>query len=201
MAARVTAKPSETLQIVILTLFMTGAFFGLFTLVLVLFLLPSTEKNVADQVRDLETLLKRFRKNDEVWRLRNDFEKLRKSGMEDLNSTVRKQFQAYQPDRYPRMSEKLLSRAGKTIEYTQTVTYSAIPVQEAINLIARVKTANENIYLSSLKLRPTSASRRNTEDDYAADMVFHLYQNPDVVKELNSSRKPPAPAPAPPADS
>ncbi len=201
MAAKSGQKPDETLQIVILTLFMTAGFFAIGTVVL-LFLIPGMEEEVAHHIDDLQSFRTQVRKNGELWKLREQVEFLTAKGGEgeddNLRSIVSGELEVLNivPRSFPATSSRPISQRGSTVEHSQSLNYEKIDTQRLLNLLAQVKDRRQGIYVHTVTMaRDKSSTAENPT--WSGKVLFTFYSNPEAEAELRREKARKAKKPAP----
>jgi hypothetical protein len=186
--SRAAKKQGETIQIIILTLFMTAGFFGLFTLVLVLWM-PSKDTQVLAQINDLDLLRKEIVPNGERWKQRAQIEALRKSGVDvNLREVISTVLQGLVPNRFPELQKRPVAPRSKTTVSIQELRLTGLPLVEIFQFLGRVKMANEAIHIEGANFT-RSRSRPGEGELWDASLTFHYYENQDVKAELQRHAK------------
>ena len=170
----------ETLQIVILTLFMTGGGFALISLVLALFLVPARADELDQQIKDAESLGKLLAKDNPkalMWDLRKRAREAEKAqGSASLRSRIESQFGSLVPTQHQATAER---KIGNTKEETSKVDFKEVKLQEAFNFIARVKAENPSIQVGQLVISRGAAGTRSAaapdEDKWSVNVTFQIY--------------------------
>src|SRR5262245_23125605 len=181
----------ETLQIVILTLFMTGGGFALISLVLALFLVPARANEVDKQIKDAtslaELLAQKNNPKTQMWDLRKKAKEAEKAeGSQSLRSRVEAQFGPLVYSSFPATVQK---KYGNTIEMTQKVDFKEAKLQQVFDFVARVKQENPSVQVGQLRVsRPANRpGQSGDEDKWTTSVTFHLYST------TSSAARPAAP--------
>ena len=172
----------ETIQIVILTLFMTGAGFALISLVLALFLVPARADELDQQIKDAKALSDLLAKNNQkslMWDLRKRAREAEKTeGSATLRSRIESQFGPLQGSvtrHHPTTERKI----GNTKEETSKVDMKDAKLQLVFDFIARVKAENPSVQVGQLLISRGSAGSRSAagpdEDKWTVNVTFYLY--------------------------
>jgi hypothetical protein len=171
----------ETIQIVILTLFMTGGGFALISLVLALFLVPARADEVDQQIQDAKALGELLAKNNQkslMWDLRKRAKEAEKAeGSANLRSRVENQLGPLQGSVtvFPAKTEK---KIGNTREESQKIDFKDVKLQQVFDFVARVKQENPSVQVGQLRIsRPpnTRAGSGGDEDKWTVSATFYLY--------------------------
>ncbi len=180
--ARGGKKTSEFLQITLLSLFMTGGFFALFSLVL-LFIIPGKKDAIRAQANDLTELIKLLDEKGELRKTRDQANEFKKAGTEvNLRNIVDSNLDPLGWSNFPEMNPRPLK--GKTIEFSQNIKLKEADLQSLLNFIGRVKHAQNSIRVGSMNF---SRNRRaTTKDAWDATMTFFYYRNEEVLKQLST---------------
>jgi len=177
----------ETIQIVILTLFMTGGGFALISLVLSLFLIPARADDLERQMQDEKSLSELLaRKNNaknRMWDLRSRARDAEKAvGSTSLRERVESQLGPLQSNvtNFPKVNEHLIG--GKTMEHSQGIDLKDARLQDVFDFVARVKQNNPSVHVGSVKVtRSTRGSGSGAagggadDDKWQVNLVFYLY--------------------------
>jgi hypothetical protein len=177
----------ETLQIVILTLFMMGGCFALISGFLWVYLVPARADEVSSQVTDFKKLYDLLDKNQNaktgLWDLRHRVKEAEKA---HSSLTLREMVEAEQGTLQWSSFPKTISRPiGNTLEQNQSIDLKDAPLNEILSFVARVKQANPSVQVGSLRVTrttragPTSAlsqpSGGGDDDRWSATVNFYLY--------------------------
>ncbi len=186
MAAKSANGSSELLQILILTLFITGGFLAVACLVF-MFLIPGQKQKADAAQNDLKNLIVSLRSKETI--------------------EQRKKYLAFKEDADSQRSlrEILLGQKGPldfstfnsqkprqekgTITYTQPVAIREAPLQNLVDFIARVRTAENSV--STAKIVLNRKSRRSTSfiaepgetPLWNADLTFVMSRNEEIIKK------------------
>src|SRR5262245_54854932 len=174
----------ETLQIVILTLFMTGGGFAMISLVLALFLVPARANELDQQIRDATALGELLAKNNQkslLWDLRKRVPEAEKAeGSATLRSRIESQLGPLQTQgsvtrHHPTTERKI----GNTKEETSKVDLKDAKLQQVFDFVARVKLENPSVQVGQLRVSRGAAGTRSAaaadEDKWSVNVTFHLY--------------------------
>ena len=163
-------KPGELVQIVILTLGMTGGGFLLLYLAMVLFMIPSATTAAADAERrngDLTKLL-----------LKQDIKELRRESKIQAEAGEQKGLEEIIPDMLKRwgVDRDRLVPATREGQKGWNVTTRPAPMRSLLSFVVAVREAKKTVQVESLKV--TRGRRRGAgeaEDSWVADVVFLDY--------------------------
>ena len=156
-------SPGELLQIVILTLAMTGGGFCLLYVGLRFWMIPEVVRKVDIERRDYEKLVELLESSDMV-DLRANHKEQEDSNQESLAQIIdeerqlkRLSFSSRTPGR-PKTS-------GQIVEESQTLKLEAAPMRDIVEFIARVRHAKKTVRIESFNLKRASRSRSATAED------------------------------------
>jgi hypothetical protein len=176
----------EILQIVILTSFMTGGILALFSAFFWLYLIPSRQAALDEQVQDYNKLLdllepnpkKRKKEAQEIYAYRSQVREAKKGpATKNLRQLVEAELGGLPITTFPNTQDK--AHGPSTKEYLQTISIKEGSLADIISFAARVKQANPSVSIGRLNL--TNRSRAGTAgaggdtDRWAADIDFFTY--------------------------
>lgn len=188
MAAKTIDKSGELLQIIILTLFITSGFLAVACLVF-LFLIPGQEQKAKSAQEDLKDLVVSLRsKSTETQRDRYLQFKKEADSQKSLRDILLTQ---KAPLDFNSFSSQTPKREKGTVTYTQPVGIREAPLQDLVNFVARVRTAQESVKTSRIVLNRKSRGRRSgslvaepgTTPLWNADLTFTMSRNEEIIRK------------------
>ena len=186
-------KSGDTIQIMILTLFMCTGFFLIVTIVLS-FMIPGREAEVNAQIDDLESLRTAFNPKGELTRLRAQVnflkEQAAEEGRRDLRGIVDGVLKSIglEPKTFPQTDFRPVKGGSKTTEHTQTVDFDRVEVQQLLNFVARVKSERNTIRLHSMTMIRKRGPAAE-EAVWGSKVVFKYFENEEFAKQVKAKAK------------
>jgi len=177
MARGNSESSSELIQIVILTLSMTGAGFLLLYLGLKFYMVPKIEKNVRTANTNYENLAK-FLEGEEMQALREKAEEQKKSEKQSTLAQIVEDNRKGQNLQFA--SQNTDSKDKKTvIEEIQKLKLKEAPMRRIMEFVARVGASKPSVRVENLQMQRKRTSRNaEPEDLWTASVTFVEFKPP-----------------------
>ncbi len=181
------SKSGEFLQLVILTLLMTGGGLALMSAFLKFYLVPAREAKLTHQITDSNALValldpkRNTKPSREIWDLRARFREASKNrASKSLRQMVQEQLGILQFTNFPPTTSPRNPREGGTVEQMQSIDLKDASLQDIFQFAARVKEENPSVHVGMINLSRRSRSMApggtgGIEDSWTASIQFYTY--------------------------